>query len=68
MTATVRQVLRALHKAGWEQEANKATNHRKFKKPTSKGMVIVSGNPGDTIPKGTLNAILKQAGLKPEDL
>ncbi|MFQ6005180.1 MAG: type II toxin-antitoxin system HicA family toxin [Woeseia sp.] len=35
-----------------------------FKHPTKPGTVTVSGQPGIDIPPGTLNNILKQAGLK----
>jgi predicted RNA binding protein YcfA (HicA-like mRNA interferase family) len=34
------------------------------KKPKS-GVVTIAGHPGVDIPKGTLNSIFKQAGLKP---
>jgi predicted RNA binding protein YcfA (HicA-like mRNA interferase family) len=32
--------------------------------PLKKGRTTVPGHPGDELPKGTLNSILKQAGLK----
>jgi predicted RNA binding protein YcfA (HicA-like mRNA interferase family) len=32
---------------------------------TKAGLVTVPGNPGDVVGAGTLNNILKQAGLKP---
>lgn len=39
-------------------------SHRIFKHPEKPGIVVVPGQPRDDIPPGTLNAILKQAGLK----
>ena len=39
-------------------------SHRQFKHPSKPGTVTVSGNPSVEIPPGTLNNILKQAGLK----
>jgi predicted RNA binding protein YcfA (HicA-like mRNA interferase family) len=39
-------------------------SHRQFKNPRKPGTVTVSGKPSVDIPPGTLNAILKQAGLK----
>jgi predicted RNase H-like HicB family nuclease len=39
-------------------------DHRQFKHPTKPGRVKVAGKPGDDLPPGTLNSILKQAGLK----
>lgn len=41
-------------------------SHRQFKHPTKPGRVTIGGNPGDDIAPGTLNSILKQAGLKKE--
>jgi predicted RNA binding protein YcfA (HicA-like mRNA interferase family) len=39
-------------------------SHRHFKHPQKPGLVTIAGHPGVDIPKGTLNSILKQAGLK----
>ena len=39
-------------------------SHRQFKHPTKSGTVTVSGNTGLDVPKGRLNSVLKQAGLK----
>jgi len=39
-------------------------SHRQFKNPSRPGRVTVAGKPSLDIPPGTLNAILKQAGLK----
>jgi predicted RNA binding protein YcfA (HicA-like mRNA interferase family) len=39
-------------------------SHRQFKHPTKQGLVTVAGKPGDDVAPGTLNSILKQAGLK----
>jgi predicted RNA binding protein YcfA (HicA-like mRNA interferase family) len=38
--------------------------HRQFKHAIKPGRVTVSGKPSDELPPGTLNSILKQAGLK----
>ncbi len=38
--------------------------HRQFKHPLKPGRVTVPGKPGDDLAPGTLNSILKQAGLK----
>jgi len=35
-----------------------------FKHPKKKGLVTISGNAGNDIAPGTLNSVLKQAGLK----
>ncbi len=39
-------------------------SHRQFKNPNKPGAVTVSGKPSLDIPRGTLNSILKHAGLK----
>ena len=39
--------------------------HRQYKHPRKPGLVTVAGKPGDDVAPGTLNSILKQAGLKP---
>ena len=59
---TAKEVIRRLTKAGWYTKDQKGS-HRQFIHPTKKGKVTVPVHSGD-IPAGTLNAILKQAGLK----
>jgi len=59
----VRAVLRKLEDDGWVLRRTRGS-HRQFKHPTKPGTVTVSGRPGVDIPPGTLNNILKQAGLK----
>ncbi len=39
-------------------------SHRQYKHPTKKGLVTIAGKPSDDLAKGTLNSILKQAGIK----
>jgi predicted RNA binding protein YcfA (HicA-like mRNA interferase family) len=39
-------------------------DHRQFHHPSKPGTVTVAGKLNDEIPPGTLNSILKQAGLK----
>lgn len=59
----VRDVIRLLEQDGWFQVDMKGS-HRQFKHPQKPGRVTVAGKPGDELRKGTLNSILKQAGLK----
>jgi predicted RNA binding protein YcfA (HicA-like mRNA interferase family) len=59
----VREVLKLLRKDGWYQVPGRG-GHRQFKHPTKLGRVTVSGKPSDDLAPGTLNSILKQAGLK----
>ncbi len=59
----VGQMLKLLHRDGWYRVPARG-GHRQFKHPTKVGRVTVSGKPSDDLPPGTLNSILKQAGLK----
>jgi predicted RNA binding protein YcfA (HicA-like mRNA interferase family) len=59
----VKEVLRLLEDDGWYLARTKG-RHRQFKHPTKSGTVTVSGKLSVDVPPGTLNSILKQAGLK----
>ncbi|HYH87539.1 MAG TPA: type II toxin-antitoxin system HicA family toxin [Pyrinomonadaceae bacterium] len=59
----VREVIRLLEADGWYLARTKGS-HRQYKHPAKPGTVTVSGNSGVDVPPGTLNSILKQAGLK----
>jgi predicted RNA binding protein YcfA (HicA-like mRNA interferase family) len=63
MPTTVREILKLLEQDGWEHVATRGS-HRQFKHPVKSGRVTVAGKPKDDIAPGTLNSILKQAGLK----
>jgi predicted RNA binding protein YcfA (HicA-like mRNA interferase family) len=59
----VRRVVRLLHKDGWFLVATRGS-HRQFKHMVKPGRVTVPGKAGDDLAPGTLNSILKQAGLR----
>ena len=59
----VREVLKLLEDDGWEIVRMRGS-HRQLHHPTKSGTVTVAGKPSVDVPKGTLNAILKQSGLK----
>jgi len=59
----VGDILAALKADGWYLVATRGS-HRQFKHPAKKGRVTVPGKPSDKLAPGTLNSILKQAGLK----
>ena len=59
----VGEVLRVLRDDGWYVVTTRGS-HRQFKHPTKAGRVTVVGKPSDDLAPGTLNSILKQAGLK----
>jgi predicted RNA binding protein YcfA (HicA-like mRNA interferase family) len=59
----VREVIRHLEKDGWQHIRTKGS-HRQFQHSLKPGTVTVAGKLGVDVPIGTLNSILKQAGLK----
>ena len=59
----VREVLKLLKEDGWVVAVTRGS-HRQLKHSTKPGRVTVAGKPSDELPPGTLNSILKQAGLK----
>ena len=59
----VRDVLRLLEADGWYQVRMRGS-HRQFKHSAKPGLVTVPGHLGDELAIGTLNNVLKQAGLK----
>jgi len=59
----VRDALKILRADSWVEIARRGS-HRQLKHPMKKGRVTVPGKPSDDLAAGTLNSILKQAGLK----
>ena len=59
----VGEVLRLLAEDGWVLVATRGS-HRQYKHPVKRGRVTVAGKVSDDLAPGTLNSILKQAGLK----
>jgi predicted RNA binding protein YcfA (HicA-like mRNA interferase family) len=59
----IREVIRLLEASGWLMVATRGS-HRQFKHPERPGRVTVAGKPSDDLAPGTLNSILKQAGIK----
>ncbi len=58
----IQELLRILKDDGWMEKDQKGS-HLQMVHDTKKGKVTVPMQKGD-LPKGTLNSILKQAGLK----
>ena len=59
----VRDVLRLPALDGWILSRTRGS-HQQFKHPSKPGLVTVAGSGNDDLAPGTLNSILKQAGLK----
>jgi len=60
----VSEILRLLASDGWFLVAVRGS-HRQFKHASKRGRVTVAGRPSDDVAPGTVNSVLKQAGLKP---
>jgi len=59
----VRELLKKLEEDGWYLVRTKGS-HRQYKHSSKIGTVTIAGKPSIEVPKGTLNAIFKQSGLK----
>ena len=63
MPVKVHELLAGLEADGWFQVRQKGS-HRQFHHPTKPGTLTVAGKSSVEVPPGTLNSILKRAGLK----
>jgi predicted RNA binding protein YcfA (HicA-like mRNA interferase family) len=59
----VREAVRLIEADGWFLDRTRGS-HRQFHHPTKPGTVTIAGKASLDVPPGTLNSILKQAGLK----
>ena len=59
----VSELLSLIDKDGWVM-VRQSGSHRQFHHPAKTGTVTVAGKPSIDVPRGTLNSVLKQAGLK----
>ena len=59
----VKEVVKLLEHDGWYVVRTRGS-HRQFKHSHKRGTVTVAGKESLDVPRGTLNSILKQAGLK----
>ena len=60
----VREIVQMLEDDGWLLVRTRGSHHQ-YKHPTKPGLVTIPGNRNAELAPGTLNSILKQAGLKP---
>lgn len=61
---TAREVIKLLEADGWYLDYIGKSSHHYFRHPSKPGKVPVPVHAGKDLKKGTLNSILKQAGLK----
>lgn len=59
----VGELIRLLEQDGWILIRTRGS-HRQFENRGKPGRVTVAGKPSLDVPPGTLNSVLKQAGLK----
>jgi predicted RNA binding protein YcfA (HicA-like mRNA interferase family) len=63
MPTKVHELISRLEADGWFLVRQKGS-HRQYRHPNKSGTVTVAGKPSIDVPPGTLNSILKQAGLR----
>ena len=63
MPIKVKELAALLEADGWLQVRQRGS-HRQYHHATKPGTVTLSGKPSVDVPPGTLNSVLKQAGLK----
>ncbi len=59
----VREVINLIESHGWYLVSVRGS-HKQYKNPNIAGRITVPGHMNDTLAPGTLNSILKQAGIK----
>jgi predicted RNA binding protein YcfA (HicA-like mRNA interferase family) len=59
----VRAVIKMIEDDGWFIVRTKGS-HRQFKHREKPGLVTIAGKLSDDLASGTLNSVLRQAGLK----
>ncbi len=60
----VRNLIGVIEADGWRLARTRGS-HRQYKHPRKPGLVTIPGNLAAEVAPGTLNSILKQAGMKP---
>ncbi|MBE3109290.1 MAG: type II toxin-antitoxin system HicA family toxin [Acidobacteria bacterium] len=59
----IRDIMKKLREDGWYEVAQRGS-HRQYRHPSKPGRVTIAGHANDDLAPGTLNSVLKQAGLK----
>ncbi len=59
----VREITKLIEADRWYLVATRGS-HRQYRNPIKPGRVTIAGKPSDDLAPGTLNSVLKQAGLK----
>ena len=59
----VREMIKIIEKDGWFLVRTRGS-HKQYKHSEKTGLVTICGKPNQDLAPGTLNSILKQAGIK----
>ncbi|MGB0562309.1 MAG: type II toxin-antitoxin system HicA family toxin [Spirulinaceae cyanobacterium] len=59
----VKEVIKRIEQDGWYLARTRGS-HRQYKHPSKRGLVTVPGKFSADLAPGTLDSVLKQAGLK----
>ena len=59
----VRDLIKTIEADGWVHDRTRG-DHRQYVHPQKPGTITVPGHPSDDVAPGTLDSILKKAGLK----
>jgi predicted RNA binding protein YcfA (HicA-like mRNA interferase family) len=59
----IRAIVKLIESDGWMLVAQRGS-HRQFKHPVKKGRVTIAGKLSSDLAPGTLNSVLKQAGIR----
>ena len=60
---TAKGLIKIIKADGWYEMKSNAGSHGQFKHATKTGKVTIPNHSGD-LPQGTVNSIMRQAGLK----
>ena len=59
----VREAMRLIEEDGWRLVRTRGS-HRQYRHQVKPGTVTIPGKPGDDLPPGTWNSVMKQAQLQ----
>jgi predicted RNA binding protein YcfA (HicA-like mRNA interferase family) len=64
---TAREVIERLRRVGFVFDRQAKGSHEIWYNPVTKRRTVIPNHPGTTVPRATLRAILRQAGISPEE-
>ena len=64
---TASEIIRKLKRAGFLFDRQAKGSHEIWYHPVTRRRTVIPNHPGREIPKGTMRAILREAGLSPRD-